>query len=220
MSIAALRLSSQLPRAFRIIPVGRFQTHDGRPNGNWYLLPERGRMIAALANQNSRGLLIDFEHESLKKAGGPEAGRAKALEWRDDGLYVTDASWTAEAKAMIANGKKRFISPVFHFNGATGEVLSLESIALTGDPALLGLTDLSQVAVASAVNSQQNPIEEPLINGMSARSRECFERAFGHSPEALAALHAEKPEPPPEGVTAEDWAKFRHVFGDKFLGAQ
>lgn len=220
MSIAALRLSSQLPRAFRIIPVGRFHAHDGRPNGNWYLLPERGRMIAALANQNSRGLLIDFEHESLKKADAPEAGRAKALEWRDDGLYVTDASWTAEAKAMIAADKKRFISPVFHFNGATGEVLSLESIALTGDPALLGLTDLSQVAVASAVNSQQRPIEEPLINGMTARSREVYERAFGHSPEALAALHAEKPELPPEGVTAEDWAKFRHVFGDKFLGAQ
>lgn len=211
MSLAVLRLSSQLPKAFRIIPVGRFHAHDGRPDGHWYLMPERGRQIAALVNQNSQGLLIDFEHESLKKADAPEAGRATALEWRDDGLYVADASWTAEAKAQIASGKKRFISPVFQFNGATGEVLALESIALTGDPAVLGLTDLSQVAVASA---QRQSGDDVPGSGMTARDREVFEHVFGASPEALAALHAEKPDPPPEGVTAEDWAKLRHVFGD------
>ncbi|MBG0847943.1 hypothetical protein H3222_22355 [Pseudomonas chengduensis] len=211
MSLAVLRISSQLPKAFRIIPVGRFHAHDGRPGGHWYLMPERGRQIAALANQNSQGLLIDFEHESLKKADAPEAGRATALEWRDDGLYVADASWTAEAKAQIASGKKRFISPVFRFNGATGEVLALESIALTGDPALLGLTDLSQVAVASA---QRQSGDDVPGSGMTARDREVFEHVFGASPEALAALHAEKPDTPPEGVTAEDWAKLRHVFGD------
>lgn len=209
MSLAVLRISSQLPKAFRIIPVGRFHAHDGRPGGHWYLMPERGRQIAALANQNSQGLLIDFEHESLKKADAPEAGRATALEWRDDGLYVADASWTAEAKAQIASGKKRFISPVFRFNRATGEVLALESIALTGDPALLGLTDLSQVAVASAQRQTDAPSVE-----MDSRSRELFERTFGHSPEVLAELHAEKTDTPPEGVAAEDWAKLRHVFGD------
>lgn len=211
MSLAVLRISSQLPKAFRIIPVGRFHAHDGRPGGHWYLMPERGRQIAALANQNSQGLLIDFEHESLKKADAPEAGRATALEWRDDGLYVADASWTAEAKAQIASGKKRFISPVFRFNRATGEVLALESIALTGDPALLGLTDLSQVAVASA---QRQSGDDVPGSGMTARDREVFEHVFGASPETLAALHAEKPDTPPEGVTAEDWAKLRHVFGD------
>lgn len=215
MSLAVLRISSQLPKAFRIIPVGRFHAHDGRPGGHWYLMPERGRQIAALANQNSQGLLIDFEHESLKKADAPEAGRATALEWRDDGLYVSDASWTAEAKAQIASGKKRFISPVFRFNGATGEVLALESIALTGDPALLGLTDLSQVAVASA---QRQSGDDVPGSGMTARDREVFEHVFGASPEALAALHAEKPDTPPEGVTAEDWAQLRHVFGDALNG--
>ena len=112
---------------------------------------------------------------------------------------------------MIAADKKRFISPVFRFNGATGEVLSLESIALTSDPALLGLTDLSQVAVASAQRKADTPV--PGVE-MDARTRELFEHAFGHSPEALAALHAEKDDPPPEGVTAEDWAKLRHVFGE------
>lgn len=78
-SVAALRISSQLPKAFRVIPVGRFHAHDGRPGGRWYLLPERGRQIAALANQSSKGVLIDFEHESLKKDDAPEAGRAKTL---------------------------------------------------------------------------------------------------------------------------------------------
>lgn len=209
--VAALRISSQLPKAFRVIPVGRFHAHDGRPGGRWYLLPERGRQIAALANQSSKGVLIDFEHESLKKDDAPEAGRAKTFEWRDDGLYVTDASWTAEAKAMIAADKKRFISPVFRFNGATGEVLSLESIALTGDPALLGLTDLSQVAVASA----QKPL--PAVQ-VSERDRELLQHVFGQTPEQLAVLQAESAEPAkPEGVSDQDWQKLRHVFGDDVL---
>lgn len=212
-SVAALRISSQLPKAFRVIPVGRFHAHDGRPGGRWYLLPERGRQIAALANQSSKGLLIDYEHESLKKNDAPEAGRAKAFEWRDDGLYVTDASWTAEAKAMIAADKKRFISPVFRFNGATGEVLSLESIALTGDPALLGLTDLSQVAVASA----QEPL--PAVQ-VSERDRELLQHVFGQTPEQLAALQAESTGPAkPEGVSDQDWQKLRHVFGDDVVAA-
>lgn len=220
MSLAALRISSQLPKAFRVIPVGRFHAHDGRENGQWYLTPERGRMIAALANQSSKGLLIDFEHESLKDPAAPEAGRARALEFRDDGLYVTDASWTAAAKAMIAGDKKRFISPVFRFNGLTGEVLDLESIALTGDPALLGLTDLSQVAVASA---QRPSIDGEAVQretgGGNAKLREWIELEFGKSPEELAALHAEKPEPPPpEGTSAADWAKLRAAFGDAILG--
>ncbi len=92
---------------------------------------------------------------------------------------------------MIAADKKRFISPVFRFNGVTGEVLSLESIALTAAPALLGLTDLSQVAVASAQRKTDAPV--PGVE-MDARSRELFEHTFGHSPEELAALHAEKPD--------------------------
>lgn len=209
--VAALRISSQLPKAFRVIPVGRFHAHDGRPGGRWYLLPERGRQIAALANQSSKGVLIDFEHESLKKDDAPEAGRAKTFEWRDDGLYVTDATWTAEAKALIAADEKRFISPVFRFNGATGEVLSLESIALTGDPALLGLTDLSQVAVATA----QKPL--PAVQ-VSERDRELLQHVFGQTPEQLAVLQAESAEPAkPEGVSDQDWQKLRHVFGDDVL---
>ncbi len=210
-SVAALRISSQLPKAFRVIPVGRFHAHDGRPGGRWYLLPERGRQIAALANQSSKGVLIDFEHESLKKDDAPEAGRAKTFEWRDDGLYVTDATWTAEAKALIAADEKRFISPVFRFNGATGEVLSLESIALTGDPALLGLTDLSQVAVANV----QKPL--PAVQ-VSERDRELLQHVFGQTPEQLAVLQAESAEPAkPEGVSDQDWQKLRHVFGDDVL---
>lgn len=208
MSLAALRISSQLPRAFRILPVGRFSAHDGRPNGDWRLTPERGRVIAALANQSAQGLLIDFEHESLKRTDADEAGRAKAFEWRDDGLYVTDATWTVEARSLITADKKRFVSPVFRFHPETKEVLSLESIALTADPALLGLTDLSQVAVASAQTSQLPGVE------MDSRTREAYERVFGHSPEQLAALHAETLDLPPDGVTVEDRTKLRHVFGD------
>ncbi|EOQ79076.1 Mu-like prophage I protein [Pseudomonas aeruginosa VRFPA02] len=121
MSLAVLHISSQLPKAFRIIPVGRFHAHDGREGGHWYLMPERGRQIAALANQNSQGLLIDFEHESLKKADAPEAGRATVLEWRDDGLYVADASWTAEAKARSPAARNALSRPCSASMGQPGK---------------------------------------------------------------------------------------------------
>lgn len=208
MNVAALRISSHLPRAFRILPVGRFRACDGRKDGDWVLPVERGRQIAALARQKVEGFLIDYEHESLKRQDAPEAGRFRSLEWRDDGLYVTDATWSDEAKRMIAADKKRFISPVFRYDAQTKEVLSLESIALTADPALLGLTDLSQVAVATA---------QPLPGvQMSAREREVFERAFGHAPEQLAALYAERSAPSkPDGISESEWNNFRHVFGDE-----
>lgn len=216
---AALSLDGSLQGAFRILPAGQFRTSDGRPKGGfWRLTPEQGKAMVAEAAQRSDDYLIDYEHLSLKQgARAKVAGRFKALEWRADGLYVTDARWTDEAKRMIQAGEYRFISPLFSYDQRSLEVLELLSIALTNNPALQGLTDLAQVAV----NSAQRPAAGQVPGGLSAQEREDFERRFGMPYEQAAQLAAapERQAPSaPAGVTAEDWEKLWHVFGDALNG--
>jgi phage I-like protein len=99
--------------------------------------------------------VIDYEHATLKaKENGqaaPAAGWFKKLVWRDgQGLFLTDARWTDQAKAMVKTKEYRYVSPVFTYHPTTGEVLSLINLALTNDPALSGLTDLGTLAINSA----------------------------------------------------------------------
>jgi phage I-like protein len=219
-------LSQPLPpvgfKEFRILPAGLFRTSDGsgRPDGipGWIMNATIAQqIIATLAARDDT--LIDYEHRSMQASadGGtaPAAGWFKRAEWREgDGLYATDARWTAKASAMIAAKEYRFISPVFSFNKHTGEVDSLISVGLVNRPALSGLTDL---AVASAAMPRQRDTD---------RAIEAFNTAFGMvgifhpetPPEMLAALRAQfSPEleakpTMPAGMNAHDAAKLRHAF--------
>lgn len=95
--------------------------------------------------------------------------------------------------------------------GDASDVASTKLQGASQAAELLGLTDLSQVAVASA---ERKAAGLPGVE-MDARSRELFEHTFGHSPEALAALHADAVEPKkPEGMSEQDFHNMRHVFGD------
>jgi phage I-like protein len=138
---------------FRIIPDGTFRSWDGRPNGlpGWYMDGQiAGKMIsAAVAKRDD--FVIDYEHASLKASEAPAAGWFSRLSWQvGQGLFVEDARWTDRAKAMLRAGEYRYVSPVFRFNGKTGEVESLVNLALTNTPALEGLTDLSTLAINAA----------------------------------------------------------------------
>lgn len=213
---AALSLDGGLQGAFRILPAGQFRTSDGRPKGGfWKLTPERGQALVAEAAQRSGDYLIDYEHLSLKQGERAKpAGWFKALEWRADGLYVTDARWTDEAKRMIQAGEYRFVSPLFSFDQNSLEVLDLVSIALTNNLALQGLTDLARVAV----NSAQRPAAGQVPGSLSAQE---FEMRFGMPYERAAQLAAGpigNAPPSPPGVTGGDWEKLWHVFGDALNG--
>jgi len=148
-NIPTLPVEASSGREFRILPADAFRAQDGRPKevAAWVLSEARGRELVIAAEQRSMDYVIDYEHQTLSGARAPAAGWFKALEWRPDGLYATDARWTDAAKGMIAAREYRFISPVFTYSAQTGEVLALVNIALTNNPALHGLTDLSAVAV-------------------------------------------------------------------------
>ena len=134
---------------FRLMPAGLFAALDGRPHGlpGWQLNRETALSIIRLAAARVTDYVIDYEHQTLSAAKNglpaPAAGWFKRLEWREgDGLYVTDARWTARASAMISGKEYRFISPVFHYD-KDGRVLDVINAALTNNPALDGLTELA-----------------------------------------------------------------------------
>lgn len=146
---SALSQPLTLSREFRIIPAGRFKAIDGRPgNGaSWNLSEATGQRLVAEAASRKQDYLIDYEHQSTTGETAPAAGWFNTLIWKPDGLYVQMARWTDAAKAMISANEYRFISPVFTYAKETNEVTSLLSIALTNNPALPELTDLSNVAL-------------------------------------------------------------------------
>jgi phage I-like protein len=138
-----------------LLPPGPFRSTDVRPVecAAWQLdAGIAARVISRLAAQKN-DTLIDYEHQSLRsKDNGQKVVAAgwipNKLEWREGkGLYATDIGWTGEAKRMIAAKEIRYVSTVFYYAAATGEVLEIISVALTNTPAIDGLDEIAQAAM-------------------------------------------------------------------------
>lgn len=187
------------PKAFRLLPYGRFKAADGsgRPAGipeGWLLDQPSAVAIAAAFNVRSDARVIDYEHQTLHaETNGkpaPAAGWIGKLEARDDGLYAVDVEWTAAAASMIAAKQYRYISPVFPYDKRSGRVLAVAHAALTNFAGLDGLTDLAAMsALAAKFSHVVQPEEEMPMKALLA--------ALGlpetaTEAEALAALSALK----------------------------
>lgn len=202
-------LTQALPSAgkeFRILPAGIFRAKDGRPSGipGWKMdATIAARLIANTANGDD--LSIDYEHQTiLAHTNGqpaPAAGWFRQMVWREgQGLFAVDVKWTDKAKAMIAAGEYRYISPVFNYSAVTGEVTRLAGLGLTNNPALMGLTDLSQVALSASLAVRGQSATRPRE---SDRGIEAVNQLAGHlgvfhpdtSPESIAAMLGNTPKP-------------------------
>ena len=162
--------------------------------------------------------MIDYEHQTLNKATNgqpaPAAGWFKGLEWREgQGLFMVQIEWTERARAMISGGEYRYLSPVFGFDSQTGAVTYIHSVALTNDPALIGLADL-----AAATAAPHQP-EAPHAT-ISEEDRAKFQHVFGDLPGlkidgviANATAAPQQTATPHATISEEDRAKFQHVFG-------
>lgn len=210
-SLAAL--TEALPvagREFRILPAGVFRAKDGRPKHlpGWKI--DAGiakRAIAASAT--AEDVAIDYEHQTLLAAQNgqpaPAAGWFKRMVWREGaGLFAVDVQWTDKARAMIASGEYRHISPVFTYDATTGEVLKIAGLALTNNPALANLTNLAALTVQHAANA---------VARESDRGIEAFNRTFagtGHyhpdtPAETIAGLSGQAAKPRlPEDIEQAD----------------
>ncbi|MBK6744541.1 MAG: hypothetical protein IPG66_16890 [Hydrogenophilales bacterium] len=149
----------------RILPAGLFRAQDGRPLGlpGWRIDSQSAKSVVDSKPNGATDFMIDYEHQSINTVQNgkpvPAAGWFKRIEWRDeDGLYMVDIRWTEKARQMIADQEYRHVSPVFGFDGKTGVVTHIVSVALTNAPALAGLTDLAAAtaSMAHAYNAAQS----------------------------------------------------------------
>ena len=141
-----------------LLPAGEFSAVDGRP-GNltdgklkaWKLTPEIAARVAAKVAARKTPLVVDYEHQSLRSmfngAPAPAAGWFNQVEFdAATGLSATGIDWTEQAQKYIANREYRFASAVFTYDKKTGEVTELLNAALTNNPGLDGLAEVTALA--------------------------------------------------------------------------
>ena len=178
-SIAAL--AAALPasgQAVQLLPAGAFRSADGsgRPADapHWKLDAAAAARLIARVAARANPLVIDYEHQTLytEKNGqpAPAAGwfAGSALEWRDgEGLFAS-VDWTPAAAGHIADGEYKFISPVFEYDRATGEVLDLRMAALTNNPGLHGMAAVALTALNDFSTEEEPPVNETLKKLLAA----------------------------------------------------
>lgn len=197
VAVAALAVEltpGGVPAELRLIPAGPFRSVDIRPAecAAWELKPSGAQRIVAAAAARASDYVIDYDHQTLRAAENgkpaPASGWFKALEWRTDGLYITDVRWTSQAAEMIASGAYRYISPVFSYDEKTGEILALSNVspaALVNSPGIDGLTDLAALA-ALAFTSDQPP-QEPPMDEILEQLRWMLNLPLSATPEEISA---------------------------------
>lgn len=175
-AVAALSVEVRAgQREYLLIPDGEFRAADGsgRPEevAAWRNNAEIAARVIARAKSRSARIVVDYEHQTLKAQERGDA--APASGWIDraslryePGVGILGAiDWTPRAAQMIAGGEYAYLSPVFLYSPESGEVLLLQHVALTNDPAL----DLPQVALRSTgefndFSTEDFSKEEPHVN--------------------------------------------------------
>lgn len=141
--------------AVQLMPAGAFRATDGRPTecDAWYIDATIAAAVVAAVDARKTPHVVDYEHQTLAAATNghpaPASGWFSQVEWREGkGLFATDVEWTPRAQAMIDAKEYRFISPVFTYDAKTGAVGQILHVALTNNPALDGMDEVT-VAAAS-----------------------------------------------------------------------
>ncbi len=193
----------------QLFPAGEFSARDGRPGQgkSWNLGGAQAAALIAQARQRQTPYVIDYEHQTLNSEQNglpaPAAGWFRTIEWREGrGLFAVDVEWTDKARAMIAAGEYRFISPVFSFD-AKGRITCLHMAALTNYPALDGMAALIAARFSPSTKEQTMNEELKRLLGLegdpgdeeiAAATARLKERLDGLD-EKLAALKAEAKAP-------------------------
>lgn len=164
-------LALVLPTAtneIQLLPARNFRTRDGRPDSpdEFVINADVARAVITASQKNGR-FVIDYEHQTiLAKENGkpaPAAGWFSKMEWRDgQGLFAIDVTWTDPAREMIKRGEYRYISPVIGYDEDTGEISFIHSAALTNDPAVDGMDEVTALKMID---------NEKQLNELSAKTQ-------------------------------------------------
>lgn len=149
----ALNAENGAPDWVQLTPAG--PGIAGRDGRSWSL-PNPEQVVAAF-NAHGADLPIDIEHATQIKGdkgeAAPAVGWIQAMEVRDGALWG-HVAWNAQGGDAVATRAYRYLSPVFTFAKATGEIVKMISAGLTNRPNL-------QMA---ALNSEGAETEETAMN--------------------------------------------------------
>lgn len=138
----------------QLTPAGHFSPRDGRAMDvpAWIMDREAAEAVIAKAAALKTPLVVDYEHQTLKAAENgqpaPAAGFIRTLEWREGQGLFAKVELTARARQFVLDGEYRYVSPVFRYAPRTGRVTELVMAAITNNPALDGMADLTLQAAA------------------------------------------------------------------------
>lgn len=179
----------------QLTPAGEFRATDGRPEKipAWRIDSVAATQVINRFNARKQPVVIDYEHQTLhKETNGqpaPAAAWIRELIWREgEGLFAR-AELTSNARAAIEGKEYLYFSPVFRYDGKTGQVLELEMGALTNTPAVHGMNALELRAAATfgyQSNNEDNKMNKTLLALIAALSLQ----ATTTEDEAIAALSA------------------------------
>jgi phage I-like protein len=216
LGIAACSFDIQLDQPWQqILPGTDFAAYDGRPfevPGNlWRINDNSGQTLAATLNaraQAGRKLLFDYDHQTLlSKENGqkaPASARGNVFEWRTGQGLFAQLKFTPAARQHVKNEEYSFYSPVIIYDKTTGQVLDLHSVALTNDPAILGMAAAAALHATPTIHQpkpEQQPMNEALallfsLLGITVDSTNDIDAAALHnqltSPTAKTAIAALK----------------------------
>lgn len=158
---------------FLVFPEGATRSGDGsgRPTecDSWKLDASNGYPLADLLNARPTDMVIDYEHQTLHKERNgqpaPAAGwlAAGQFEYVDGvGLCNRAPSWTTRATQAIAGREYRYKSPVIAYDG-DGTVTNVMNVAITNQPALLTLDELTALSAKFNVTEKQDKTMKPLL---------------------------------------------------------
>lgn len=180
-NIAALTFAIGAAAGARVqlLPAGEFKATDGRPMpfGTWKLTEKNAAAVVAMVHARKNDFVIDYEHQTqLADTNGqpaPAAGWFKKVEFvPGEGLFATDARWTARATGYIGADEYRYISAVFAFHPTTGEVQRLMCAALTNNPGLDGMDEVQLAALTARfstadIDPASSSVDNPSENSMN-----------------------------------------------------
>lgn len=181
MTASASQAPRSAPQAVQLLPAGAFRSTDGsgRPDDTggkpWFIDGVIAQRVIARAAARANRLVIDYEHQTLlaEKNGqpAPAAGWWQAMAWREPdaagqggGLWATDVQWTTRAAQSIGADEYKYISAVFAYDKATGEVLELRLAALTNTPGIDGMEPVAALRAALGALSSPSHTGDPAMD--------------------------------------------------------
>ncbi|HDS8578253.1 TPA: protease [Klebsiella variicola] len=173
IGIAILTATMDADGWCQLLPAGHFRARDGRPfdvPDGWFMDGTIAARLIDGVRALGQDILIDYEHNQLRKHEGLSADDMKAagwfnadeMQWRDGrGLYIRPR-WTPTARDYITREEYGFLSAVFPYD-TTGAPTLLRMAALTNDPGATGMEKLVALA-ASFADFHTPPHEDTSMN--------------------------------------------------------